>query len=322
MSGGRRKASRMCFARAVRNDAAGSKRAEQLRGCGHVTGFLDRREAEMPKPADRKRLSRRRTFSAAGLSAVRRACPAVFPARCPSGIGLGQSQRPRFFLESAIGIRLGLAPAKADGPRLNGIDRFCKTACRPSPLGCRPALPAGRSFSPAAHRFAEFARFPTLAEILQLCSRSHATALYKQPASTTVGTLVLPPNPRFQKQKQLVFFSEVFEGFQGTFFKKSPEQGAGQRPARTASFRPRRKSCAVTRLLPRYCSAALFILFPAAAGAGVVRRRRAGWRWRPSAPACARCPFWGRRGTGCAPYPRGCCRSSRQTSRCPRACIR
>ena len=221
----------MCFARAVRNDAAGSKRAEQLRGCGHVTGFLDRREAEMPKPADRKRLSRRRTCSAAGLSAVRRACPAVFPARCPSGIGLGQSQRPRFFLESAIGIRLGLAPAKADGPRLNGIDRFCKTACRPSPLGCRPALPAGRSFSPAAHRFAEFARFPTLAEILQLCSRSHATALYKQPASTTVGTLVLPPNPRFQKQKQLVFFSEVFEGFQGTFFKKSPEQGAGQRPA-------------------------------------------------------------------------------------------
>ena len=234
MSGGRRKASRMCFARAVRNDAAGSKRAEQLRGCGHVTWFLDRREAEMPKPADRKRLSRRRTFSAAGLSAVRRACPAVFPARCPSGIGLGQSQRPRFFLESAIGIRLGLAPAKADGPRLNGIDRFCKTACRPSPLGCRPALPAGRSFSPAAHRFAEFARFPTLAEILQLCSRSHATALYKQPASTTVGTLVLPPNPRFQKQKQLVFFSEVFEGFQGTFFKKSPERGAGRRPAKAA----------------------------------------------------------------------------------------
>lgn len=236
MSGGRRKASRMCFARAVRNDAAGSKRAEQLRGCGHVTGFLDRREAEMPKPADRKRLSRRRTFSAAGLSAVRRACPAVFPARCPSGIGLGQSQRPRFFLESAIGIRLGLAPAKADGPRLNGIDRFCKTACRPSPLGCRPALPAGRSFSPAAHRFAEFARFPTLAEILQLCSRSHATALYKQPASTTVGTLVLPPNPRFQKQKQLVFFSEVFEGFQGTFFKKTPERGVGQRPTSTPPF--------------------------------------------------------------------------------------
>ena len=119
---------------------------------------------------------------------------------------------------------------KADELLLNGATRFCETVYRPSPLGCRPALPAGRSFSSAAHRFAEFARFPTLAEILQLCSRSHETALYKQPASTTGGTLVLPPNPRFQKQKQLVFFSEVFEGFQGTFFKKSPERGAGRRP--------------------------------------------------------------------------------------------
>gem|GEM_PF-5442329 len=196
--------------------------------CGR---FPDRREAEMSKPADRKRLPRRRTFSVAGLSAVRRACPAVFPARCPSEIGLGQGQRPRFLLESAIGIRSVRTPAKADEPLLNGTTRFCETVCCPSPLGCRPALPAGRSFSSAAHRFAEFARFPTPAEILQLCSRSHATALYKQPASTTGGTLVLPPNPRFQKQKQLVFFSEVFEGFQGTFFKKSPERGAGQRPA-------------------------------------------------------------------------------------------
>ena len=185
----------------------------------------------MSKPADRKRLPRRRTFSVAGLSAVRRACPAVFPARCPSEIGLGQGQRPRFLLESAIGIRSVRTPAKADEPLLNGTTRFCETVCCPSLLGCRPALPAGRSFSSAAHRFAEFARFPTPAEILQLCSRSHATALYKQPASTTGGTLVLPPNPRFQKQKQLVFFSEVFEGFQGTFFKKSPERGAGQRPA-------------------------------------------------------------------------------------------
>ncbi len=37
LSGGRRKASRMCFARAVRNDAAGSQRAEQLRGYCRVT---------------------------------------------------------------------------------------------------------------------------------------------------------------------------------------------------------------------------------------------------------------------------------------------
>lgn len=37
LSGGRRKASRMCFARAVRNDAAGSRRAEQLRGYCRVT---------------------------------------------------------------------------------------------------------------------------------------------------------------------------------------------------------------------------------------------------------------------------------------------
>jgi len=123
LSGGRRKASRMCFVRAVRNDAAGSRRAEQLRGCGHATArfpplaetcgrFPDRREAEIPKPAGRKQLPRRRTFSAAGLSAVRRACPAVFSARCPSGIGLGQSQRPRFFLESAIRIRSVRTPAK------------------------------------------------------------------------------------------------------------------------------------------------------------------------------------------------------------------
>ena len=89
LSGGRRDAPRMGIARAVRNDAAGSRRAEQLRGRGHATGFPDRREAEMPKPAGRRRLPRRRTFSAAGLSAVRRACPAVFlrDVRRESGIG-------------------------------------------------------------------------------------------------------------------------------------------------------------------------------------------------------------------------------------------
>ena len=210
LSGGRRDAPRMGIARAVRNDAAGSRRAEQLRGRGHATGFPDRREAEMPKPAGRRRLPRRRTFSAAGLSAVRRVCPRRVPCAMSVGNRAWAESKTAFSFGIVAGIRPELASAKADGPRLNGIARFCETACRLSPLGCRPALPAGRSFSPAAHRFAEFARFPMLAEILQLCSRSHAAALYKQPASTIGGTFVLPPNPRFQKQKRLVFFFRSF----------------------------------------------------------------------------------------------------------------
>ena len=175
----------------------------------------------MPKPAGRRRLPRRRTFSAAGLSAVRRVCPRRVP--CAMSVGNRAWAEPKTAFLFGICHRNSFCThsCKADEPLLNGATRFCETACRPSPLGCRPALPAGRSFSSAAHRFAEFARFPTLAEILQLCSRCRLTALYKQPASTTGGTLVLPPNSRFQKQKQLVFFRS-FWGFSGDFLQKVP----------------------------------------------------------------------------------------------------
>ena len=113
---------------------------------------------------------------------------------------------------------------KADELLLNGATRFCETACRPSPLGCRPALPAGRSFSPAAHRFAEFARFPTPAEILQLCSRCRATALYSNQLPPQAEPLYCRQTLVFKSKSSLSFFQKFLRVFRG-LFSKSPLNG-------------------------------------------------------------------------------------------------